>query len=57
MILFFVPYYQCSTYPQTHWLVAIVATFFKLRTEFEFLFYWELEYLLANRELSIDIFL
>lgn len=56
-MIIFALYYRFSTYPQTHWLVAIVAAFFKLRAEFEFLFYRELEYLLANRELPINIFL
>lgn len=48
---------QYPTYPETFWLVAIIATFLKLGAILEFLLYREVEYLFANRKLAVDIFL
>jgi hypothetical protein len=40
---FRVTYYQYATYPETHWLVAIVTTVLSLCTKLELLLDWELE--------------
>ena len=48
---------RSSPYPETYRLVTIVAAFLKLGAVFKLLLEWEIEDLLADRKLTIHIFL